>query len=193
MESENLKTVPSEKLDKIGELEQEIIALKQENAGLKLENIWLKQALDEKYIEQKTDSGTSSKAPSSDYGAKKVWSLKDIINQYANKSTEEKKNHRGKQVGSKGFGRKIPVNSETKTVRHLTTNCLNCPNKDKCDAKEVCKSTKNEIVFKDIITNTRHQEIARQCPMQNNQTITGHLPDRLKSSVQYGFSEFVFN
>ena len=186
MESENLETLTSEKLDKIEELEQEIVALKQENAGLKLENIGLKQALDEKSIAQKTDSSTSSKAPSSDYGAKKVGSLKDIMNQYANKSTEEEKNPRGKQVGSKGFGRKIPANAEIQTVRHLPTNCLNCPNKEKCDAKEVCKATKNEIDFKVKIINKRHQQIARQCPMQNNQTITGHLPDRLKSSVQYG-------
>ena len=143
----------------------------------------------EKCIEQKMDSSTSSKAPSTDYAVKKNGSLSDIITQVqSSKIGEEKKNPRGKQPGAKGYGRKIPDDAEIEVCRHIPTKCLNCPNRVGCNAKETCGHVKNEIDFKIVTVNTVHQQIDRQCPMMNNETISGTMPERLKSSVQFGLS-----
>ena len=70
-------------------------------------------------------------------------------------------------------------------IVHYPSSCNDCPNKSKCDSFRVL-STRYEY---DIVLETKitcHQQIACNCPMQNNQTIKGSFPENIKSSLQYG-------
>jgi transposase len=151
----------------IEQLRSDLSNAASKNFDLESENNNLKEQLG-------MNSKNSSKPPSSDgFNKPKPKSLRTSSGKKA-----------GGQKGHKGKGLSL-FKKPDHTISHYPSDCSNCPNKSVCDSFRV-SSTRYEY---DIVLETKltcHQQLACNCPMQNNQTIKGIFPENIKSSIQYG-------
>ncbi len=118
------------------------------------------------------NSQNSSKPPSSDIFVKPK-SLR--------KSSGKKP---GGQKGHKGNGLTLFATPD-KTVVHKPTKCNGCPYENQC--KSCNKSAIRNVIDVEIKrTITAHYVVSFECPMEQDNVISGKFPESITSSMQYG-------
>lgn len=123
------------------------------------------------------NSGNSSKPPSTD-------GFKKPVNK--NKSLRKKS---GKKPGGQNghTGSNLTVLSEPRhTEEHIHTDCVNCPNYNKCHKKATVKETRYVIDAVVDIDVTAHNILSvAKCPICGSEK-TGKFPNNVNAYVQYG-------
>lgn len=118
------------------------------------------------------NSKNSSKPPSSD-GFTKPRSLR--------KSNGKKV---GGQPGHKGSGFKLR-NPPDFIISHNPLNCSSCADADTCMAIRHVSNRRYEVDIEIKAKTTEHQVLCVTCP-RTNESLTGHFPVGINSTVQYG-------
>ena len=154
----------------IHELQQNNVALRQENAELQ-------QTIKELRGQLSLNSKNSSKPPSSDYPKK--YSTKDA--QQSQQASDKKV---GGQPGHKGSNL-TPSVEVTETVRHVPDACRDCPHHDDCMNHVGIGETRHVIDAVVTVKVTAHESLVIDCPLHGKQQ-KGEFPDDIRATVQYG-------
>ena len=186
----SLNDLPEEVQISVCELSVQNQQLKDDIQKLQQENAILKSKVAEKESQIKSDSSTSSKPPSHDWSSVfKVGCLKTVYNELflgKSKDSNEEKRSPGKQPNSKGFGPKVPENAEKNVIEHNPVQCLNCVKRDTCTAQSKCTCNRKVVDIKVTVVVEEHKTMTKECPLRNNEKISGSMPKGLNSIIQFG-------
>ena len=95
----------------------------------------------------------------------------------------------GKQVGSKGFGFKIPEDAKwNETVIVPPDQCVNCPNWKECSQKHSGKerAAHNVVDVKIVVEVTPYKPVRMICPNRNREVLESNYPENATAPNQYG-------
>ena len=159
----------------ISALLEEIRVLKEELAQMR-EILKEKDAVIAELKEQLgKNSQNSSKPPSSD-GYRKPRPV----------SSREKTGRKaGAQTGHQGHGLKMPKADVIEDVAHLPKECESCPHFGTCP-KVGTSPVRNEIDVKIQVVLKRHYTESYACAKEAGKVVSGHFPEGIGSSMQYG-------
>jgi len=176
------KQTTEQMLETIRELSAAVIRLTDEIETLREQHAQEVEALQQRIAEltlalalktKKKDSHNSSMPPSSD-GYKKP----------APRSLKEKSGRKpGGQTGHKGSGMKI-MRKPDEVREYLPDQCQSCPHREECGRKTA--ETRYEYDMEIINHLVAHKVLACNCPLENNQRITGDFPENITGTRQYG-------
>ena len=95
----------------------------------------------------------------------------------------------GKQIGSKGFGFKIPEDAKrNETVIVPPDQCVNCPNWKECSQNHFGKerAAHNVVDVKIAVEVTPYKPVRMICPKRNGEVLEGDYPENATAPNQYG-------
>lgn len=126
------------------------------------------------------NSSNSSKPPSSD-GLVKPSVQKP-------QSLREKSGRKpGGQKGHKGHGLEKVKADEVEVKKHYPKQCMECPNFASCLSAMTSIRTGHVYEIKTVIVDEEHKVYSTWCPMFE-QVLKGDMPEKVKSTQQYGSS-----
>ncbi len=142
------------------------------------------KALDSDLREKKEkNSSNSSKPPSSDgYGKPPV---KD--KPHPKSLREKSENKQGGFQGHPGHGLTKVKADEVEKIPHYPKQCEGCTRRKECIAMMTAIKTGHVYEIKTIVVDEEHKVYAMVCP-KLKQMIQGEMPEKVKSTQQYGVS-----
>ena len=97
----------------------------------------------------------------------------------------------GKQVGSKGFGFKIPESAKrNETFIIPPDRCVNCPNWKECSQNHYGeeRAAHNVVDIKIVVEVTPYKPVRVVCPKRNGEVLESDYPENATAPNQYGIN-----